>query len=54
MFQDDCTLVEFVYNRNNFDSDVIRDNDGLAYKGLFNNELFGLRIRAFLKPKSLN
>jgi len=32
MFQDDCTLVEFVYNRNNFDSDVIRDNQGFGIR----------------------
>jgi len=32
MFQDDCTLVEFVYNRNNFDSDVIRDNSGFGIR----------------------
>jgi len=32
MFQDDCTLVEFIYNRNNFDSDVIRDNQGFGIR----------------------
>ena len=32
MFQDDCTLVEFVYNRSNFDSDVIRDNQGFGIR----------------------
>ncbi len=32
IFQDDCTLVEFVYNRNNFDSDVIRDNSGFGIR----------------------
>jgi len=32
MFQDDCTLVEFVYNRNNFDSDIIRDNSGFGIR----------------------
>ncbi len=32
MYQDDCTLVEFIYNRNNFDSDVIRDNSGFGIR----------------------
>ena len=32
MFQDDCTLVEFVYNRSNFDSEVIRDNQGFGIR----------------------
>lgn len=32
MFQDDCTLVEFIYNRNNFDSDVIRDSSGFGIR----------------------
>ena len=32
MFQDDCTLVEFVYNRSNFDSDVIRDTSGFGIR----------------------
>ena len=32
IFQDDCTLVEFIYNRNNFDSDVIRDNQGFGIR----------------------
>ncbi len=32
IFQDDCTLIEFVYNRNNFDSDVIRDSTGFGIR----------------------
>ena len=32
IFQDDCTLVEFIYNRNNLDSDVIRDNSGFGIR----------------------
>jgi LPS-assembly protein len=32
IFQDDCTRVEFIYNRNNFDSDVIRDNQGFGIR----------------------
>ena len=32
MFQDDCTLVEFVYNKSNFDSDVIRDSSGFGIR----------------------
>lgn len=32
MFQDDCTLVEFIYNRSNFDSDVIRDRSGFGIR----------------------
>ena len=32
IFQDDCTLVEFIYNKNNFDSDVIRDNQGFGIR----------------------
>lgn len=32
MFQDDCTLVEFVYNKQNFDSDVIRDSSGFGIR----------------------
>jgi len=32
MFQDDCTLVEFVYNESNFDSDVIRDTSGFGIR----------------------
>ena len=32
MFQDDCTLVEFIYNRSNFDSDVIRDTSGFGIR----------------------
>ena len=32
MFEDDCTLVEFVYNRSNFDSDVIRDSSGFGIR----------------------
>jgi len=31
-FQDDCTLVEFIYSQNNFDSDVIRDTSGLSIR----------------------
>ena len=31
-FKDDCTLVEFLYNRNNFDSDVIRDTNGFGIR----------------------
>ena len=32
MFQDDCTLVEFIYNKNNFDNDVIRNNSGFGIR----------------------
>ena len=32
IFQDDCTLVELLYNRNNFDSDVIRDSSGFGIR----------------------
>ncbi len=31
-FQDDCTLVEFLYTRNNFDGDAIRDTDGFGIR----------------------
>jgi len=31
-FQDDCTRVDFLYNRNNFDSDVIRDSSGFGIR----------------------
>jgi len=31
-FQDDCTLVELLYTRRNFDSDVIRDSDGFGIR----------------------
>jgi len=32
LFQDDCTLVEFIYNESNFDSDVIRDSSGFGIR----------------------
>jgi len=32
VFQDDCTEVEFLYTKNNFDSDVIRDNTGFGIR----------------------
>ncbi len=31
-FQDDCTLIEFIYNKNNFGSDVIRDSSGFGIR----------------------
>jgi len=32
MFRDDCTLVEFIYNRNNFNSNAIRDSSGFGIR----------------------
>ena len=32
MFQDDCTLVEFVYNKSNFDNEAIRDTSGFGIR----------------------
>jgi len=32
IFEDDCTRVEFLYNRSNFDSDVIRDRTGFGIR----------------------
>ncbi len=31
-FQDDCTRIDFIYTRNNFDSDVIRDSNGFGIR----------------------
>lgn len=31
-FKDDCTVVEFLYTENNFDSEVIRDNSGFGIR----------------------
>ncbi|MDB2438997.1 LPS assembly protein LptD [Hellea sp.] len=31
-YQDDCTLVEFLYTRSNFDSEVIRDTNGFGIR----------------------
>lgn len=32
VFQDDCTMVEFIYDENNFDSDVLRDSSGFGIR----------------------
>ena len=32
VFEDDCTMVEFLYTRNNFDSDVIRDSSSFGIR----------------------
>ena len=32
IFKDDCTMVEFIYNENNFDSDVLRDSSGFGIR----------------------
>jgi len=31
-WQDDCTVIDLIYNKNNFDSDVIRDSSGFGIR----------------------